>query len=208
MVKKSTQRRATNTASTKTIEIEKAELKQFCHTEEAHPGFSFTRYWYSSASERTGITPLVQKKLAPGDDPSFGMAARHEVLLPASAPSDFTDVSNLTRRFDETLPEFHHHAMVQVKLGMDHSKPWHAHYEDIRAYAKAHFATKFPVILIAHVPSIAALEGFGNHVHCIVLARKITRDGLGGISKELCSDKGYKSALAAWQEFHSQEVSL
>lgn len=207
MAKKPIKRRAKKAAVVKTIEQTSAELKQFSHPDEAHPGFSFTRYWYSSPFDRSGISAWVRKKLQPGDDPRFGSAAKFEVLLPPTAPSDFLDVDHLTGRYDQTLPDFQHHAMIQVKLGMDHSRPWHASYENIRAYAKAYFASQFPVILVAHVPGSAALEGYGNHVHCIVLARKIGPDGLAGVCRKLCSDNGYRSALAAWRKFFD-EVAL
>src|SRR5690606_36508671 len=50
-------------------------------------GFTFTRYWWEGEGPREGITPWIQKKLKPGDDPNFGACAKAEVLLSATTPS-------------------------------------------------------------------------------------------------------------------------
>lgn len=68
--------------------IESAELKSFAWGDAAHPGFFFSRYWWDGMGPRAGITPWVEKKVQPGDDPVFGKAAKVEVLLPDTAPSD------------------------------------------------------------------------------------------------------------------------
>jgi hypothetical protein len=179
--------------------IEFAELKSFGRGDAKHPSFAFTRYWWADEGPRQGITPWVEKKLRPGDDPQFGAAAKVEVLLHDRAPADYADLAFLLRRFDEKLPQYERHLMVQVKLGLDPNEPWFAGYERARGFARQHFASKrFPVILVAHVPSTAGLNGFGNHVHCIVLSRPIGINGLEGPCHRLCSDKGYADALAAW----------
>ena len=77
---------------------------------------------------------------------------------------------------------------------------------DVRALAKDHFAYQFPVVIVAHIPSVAALDGQGSHVHIIVLSRTLGRDGLGAVNHELCSDLGYAKALAAWEEFRSRRT--
>src|SRR5690606_26913698 len=74
-----------------TTTIEPAELKSFGKGDADHPGFSFTRYWWEGEGPREGITPWVQKKLNPGDDPVFGKAAKAEALLPDTAPSPYLD---------------------------------------------------------------------------------------------------------------------
>lgn len=165
-----------------------------------HPDFAFTRYWYDRKEAREGITPWVCKKLRPGDDPTFGAAAKSEILLPASAPSDYMNVHFLTRQFDETLPGFEKHVMVQTKIILDPAEPWHVGYERVRGYAKSHFAGDFPVILIAHIPQIVGLKGNGSHVHCVVLARGITINGFTPACTVLCSDRGYSQALGAWRK--------
>lgn len=153
-----------------------------------------------------GITPWVEKKLRPGDDPKFGAAAKFELLLHESAPADYADLTFLLRHFDEKLPPYERHAMIQVKLGLDPGEPWHAGYEGVRGFARAHFVSKrFPVILVAHVPSTAGLNGFGSHVHCIVLSRTISINGFDGPCHRLCSDKGYADALAAWRAWGAEE---
>ena len=40
----------------------------------------------------------------------------------------------------------------------------------------------------------------GNHIHCAVLSRTININGFGGACTNLCSDRGYEAALAAWHE--------
>lgn len=187
-------------------EIEQAELKSFGKGDAEHPGFSFTRYWWKGEGPREGITPWVEKKLRPGDDPRFGAAAKREVLLYGSAPADYADLPFLLRQFDEKLPPYERHVMIQVKLALDANEPWHAGYERARTYARQHFVSqRFPVILVAHVPSVAGLDAFGSHVHCIVLSRRVGINGLEGACHRLCSDKGYAEALAAWRSWVAVE---
>lgn len=182
------------------VERELADLKCFIWFDAEDEGFTFTRYWWHGQGPREGITPWVHRKMWPGDDPQFGAAAKVEVLLPSTAPADYADAGFLLRRFDETLPPFERHAMVQAKIALDPAEAWHAGYERIRAYARSHFAIRFPVILVAHVPGVAGLDGNGSHVHCIVLSRAVGINGFSGACHKLCSDKGYATALSAWQD--------
>lgn len=180
-------------------EPEAVSLKTFVwHTAEEH-GFMFAKYWWDGEGAREGITPWVRRKMWPGDDPKFGAAAKVEVLLPPTAPADYANIEFLLRRFDETLPPYERHTMVQAKIALDAAEPWHVGYERVRGYARSHFADRLPVVLVAHVPAIAGLEGNGSHVHCIVLSRSINMNGLTGACHRLCSDHGYKEAFAAWQ---------
>lgn len=184
---------------TVSVVLKPAKLKCFIWHDVEHAGFTFARFWWEGEGSREGITPWVHKKMRPGDDPKFGKAAKVEVLLPPTAPSDYTDVEFLLQRFDETLPPFERHVMVHVKLALASDEPWHVGYERARGYLRAHFAGRFPVILAAHVPTTAGLDGYGSHVHCIVLSRSINLNGLTGACYRLCSDTGYEEALAAWQ---------
>lgn len=177
-----------------------AELRQFANGAGSHPNFDFIRYWWEGEGARDGITPWVQKKVRPGDDPMFGHAAKWEVLLPHDAPGDYANLDFLLERFDRTLPPFERHAFIQVKVPLDPNEAWHAGYERVRSYARAHFVDMgHAVILVAHVPSVAGLDGNGSHVHCVVLSRALTINGFGGASHHLCSDKGHIEAWAAWQ---------
>jgi len=180
-----------------------AKLKSFRQTAPDHREFSFTRFWWEGAGPRSGIMPWVYKKMKPGDDPDFGWAAKTEILLPPTAPSDYMNVNFLLKQFDDTLPPFERHAMIQVKIALPADEPWHAGYERVRAYAHAHFTRRFPVIPVVHVPSIAGLRGYGSHVHCIVLSRPLTINGLQGACHHLCSDRGYADALAAWRNWRA-----
>jgi hypothetical protein len=183
-----------------TTTLEAATLRCFGKGDADHPGFSFTRYWWENEGPRQGITPWVEKKLRPGDDPRFGAAAKLEVLLHSGAPSIYADLDFLLREFDEKMPSYERHAMIQVKLALDPDIPWHAGYERVRRFAQSHFVPqRLPVIVVAHVPSVAGLNGYGNHVHCIILSRRVGINGLEGACHRLCSDKGYADALAAWQ---------
>lgn len=194
-------------APAKVAAVAPAELKSFYQRSPDHDGVSFTRYWWDGPGPREGIAPFVRKKLRPGDDPVFGHAARSEVLLPASAPSDYADIDFLLERFDATLPPHAWHAMVQVKVELDPAQTWHAAYEDVRAFARGHFAVRFPVVLVAHVPGTAGLTGFGNHIHCIALSRPLDLNGLGGACNRLCSDRGREDAFAAWDAHLTQETA-
>jgi len=177
------------------------KLNSFLHdVREEHPDFAFTRYWYQDKKDREGISGWIDRKVRLGDDPKFGQATKAEVLLPATAPADYVDLAFLTRRYDEALPNFEKHAMIQTKIYLDPNEAWHHAYERVRAFARSHFAHRFPVILIGHVPSCAGLHGNGSHVHVVVLPRGLTLNGLTEVDARLCSDKGYASALDAWRE--------
>ena len=178
-----------------------ARMASFTHGVcDEHTDFAFTRYWYKEEENREGIKPWIDRKLFPGDHQRFGAAARFDVLIPPSASGDFARLATLLDRFDETLPPFEQHAMVQAKIFLDEEEAWHVGYERVRSFARAHFAQRFAVILIAHIPGTAGLAGQGNHVHCAVLSRKLNINGFGGACTNLCSDRGYEAALAAWQD--------
>ena len=179
----------------------KVKMKVFTHDPcDDHPDFGWFRHWHETEIDRPTVTDWIKKKCSPGDDPKFGGAARIEVLLPPSAPADYTDIEFLTRRFDETLPPFEKHALVQAKIMLDDDEAWHIGYERVRSFARSHFAQRFVVILIAHIPGTAGLKGQGNHIHCAVLSRTININGFGGACTTLCSDRGYEAAVTAWQE--------
>jgi len=207
MVKKSTRKTAAKKIAQPSIsaKVESANLKSYIWYDAEGEGFTFTRYWWDGDGPREGITPWVRQKMWPGEDPKFGAAAKVEVLLPPTAPADYASAEFLLRRFDETLPPYERHAMVQAKIVLDAAEPWHVGYERARTYARSHFAARFPTILVAHVPGVAGLEGYGNHVHCIVLSRALGINGLGGADHQLCSDRGYADALSAWQASLARE---
>jgi len=184
-----------------------ATLKSFRQSDPEDAGFSFTRYWYDGPGLRSGVTSWVMAKIEPGSDPVFGKAAKTELLIPPDAPSIYASLPFLLEHFDKELPPYERHAMVQVKIALPPDEPWHAGYERVREYARAHFANRFPVILVGHVPSTAGLNGYGNHLHCIVLSRPLTINGLQGACHRLCSDKGYAEALAAWRAWRAAEES-
>jgi hypothetical protein len=188
--------------------IPPAELKVFVTRSEESPEFSFSRYWWLGEGARWGITGWVGKKLAPGDDPVFGKAARHEILLPDAAPSDYADVAFTLARFDQQLPPHEKHVMVHVKVALPRDEPWHAGYERVRAYARSHFVKMgHPVVLVAHVPHLACCEGAtGSHIHCIALSRTLGLNGFEAADYLMCSDKGYAAALAAWQLHFADEA--
>lgn len=185
-----------------------AELKVFVTRSEESPEFSFSRYWWLGEGARWGIASWVWKKLTPGDEPVFGRAARHEILLPDAAPSDYADVAFTLARFDQQLPPHEKHVMVQVKIAMPRAEPWHVGYERVRSYARSHFvSTGHPVILVAHVPTLACCEGAtGSHVHCIALSRTLGINGFEAADYLMCSDKGFAAALAAWQRHSAREA--
>lgn len=176
-----------------------AKLKQFSDGAGKQAGFSFTRYWWDGEGHRAGIAPWVRKKLRPGNDPIYGVAAKSEVLLPALASGEYMDLGFLLERFDKTLPPFERHAFVQTKISLDPNEPWHVGYERVRSYARNHF-TRHAVILVAHIPGTVGLEGNGSHIHCIVPSRLLGINGFGGACHHLCSDRGHVDAWMAWEE--------
>lgn len=184
-----------------------ATLKNFRQADPEDSGVSFTRYWwYDGAGLRSGVTSWVMAKVQPGDDPKFGKAAKAEVLLPRSAPGDYADLAFLLRQVDETLPPYERNVMIQLKLALDPEEPWPAAYERVRDFARHHFSSqRFPVILVAHAPSVAGLNGHGSHIHCIVLARRLGINGLEGACHKLCSDRGCAEAFAAWRTWCAAE---
>ena len=185
------------------------KMSGFVHDRcEDHRDFAFSRHWYKGRENRVGVRPWFDKKLFPGDDPRFGYAAKHDVLLPPMAPGDLGRSGPLIDRFDDTLPPYEQHVMIHVKIMLDPAEAWHVGYERVRSYARHHFAHRFATVLIAHVPGLAGLKGQGNHVHCAVLSRELTINGFGGACTDLCSDRGYEAALAAWRDHkESWEVS-
>lgn len=188
-------------SSTRLSDGSKTKLKSFTHApNDEGPDFSWTRYWYPRKDNREGVADWINKKLYVGDDPEFGLAARLDVLLPASASSEYLNHAVLAERFDAVLPKFEKHAMVQAKIFLDSDEPWHHAFERVRSFAHAHFAPRFATVLIAHTPSAAAIEGQGNHVHCSVFPRRLTADGFGATCTTLCSDSGYHDAREAWRE--------
>lgn len=195
--KTTTVAKLTDASSADATQIERAMLKSFSQT--GAEGFTFTRYWWDGQGPREGITPWIEKKLRPGDDLRFGACAKSELLLSPSTPSVYANLPFLIDHFDHELPPYERHVMVQVKLALDPDVPWHHSYERVRGFARSHFAKSFPVLLVAHVPAVAGLNGYGPHVHCIVLSRPITINGLQGACYRLCSDTGCAEALAAWQ---------
>lgn len=182
-------------------ELPQTKLSVFVHDCcKDHRDFAFSRHWYKGEENRVGVRPWFDKKLFPGEDRRFGCAAKYDLLLPPMAPGDLGRFGTLVDRFDDTLPPYEQHAMIHVKIMLDPAEAWHVGFERVRSYARAHFAHRFATVLIAHIPGLAGLTGQGNHVHCAVLSREITINGFGGACTDLCSDRGYEAALAAWRE--------
>ena len=183
------------------------KLSVFIHHRcDEHPDFEFSRHWYKEEANRVGVKPWFNKKLFPGSDQRFGCAAKYDLLLPPMAPGDLGRFGTLVNRFDDTLPDYEQHAMIHVKIMLNPAEAWHVGFERVRSYARHHFAHRFATVLIAHVPGLAGLKGQGNHIHCAVLSREITINGFGGACTDLCSDRGYEAALAAWREHEESWV--
>lgn len=198
MVKKSPEAMAVVPASD--TAADETAMKSFTHgVKESDPDFSYGRYWYPERDGRIGVEQWIHDKCVLGDHPKFGHAAKVEVLLPPSAPSDYANLDFLLQRFDETLPPFEKHALIQTKIFLDEEEAWHLGYERVRSFARVHFAQRFPTVLIAHIPSVGGLVGNGSHIHCAVLSRGLTINGFTGACTELCSDKGYRAARDAWR---------
>ena len=111
---------ATAAVSSAAANTGNTEMKSFTHgVKESDPDFSYGRYWYPEREDRVGVGQWVHGKCVLGDDPRFGHAAKVEVLLPPAAPSDYANLDFLLQRFDETLPPFEKHALIQTKIFLD-----------------------------------------------------------------------------------------
>lgn len=199
MIGRNKKRRTSKSGLEPTTSPATAELKQFTNGAGTKPGFTFTRYWWKGEGARAGIKPWIEKKVTPGDDPTFGHAAKWEVLIADDAPTDYADRDFLLERFDTRLQPFERHAFIQVKIALAPQESWVAGYERVRSYARGHFvAQRHPVILIAHVPGVAG-SGNASHVHAVVLSRELGINGFGEVNHRLCSDKGQADAWSAWQ---------
>ena len=183
-----------------------ATLKRYYDGAGPHPHFRFLRAWYDGDGQRGGIAETVLKKLKPGDDPHFGLATKYEVLLPASAPSEYMSVALLLERYDAVLPQFGVHAFAQITVDLSTDEPLHVFYERVRRYAHTFTAQGLAVVLVLHVPS-AALSANLPHCHLIIPARSLTAHGFGAAATLLCSDVGNAQAWEAWQQ-HGLQVEV
>jgi hypothetical protein len=181
-----------------TTATEPATLKSFHDGGGTHSGFRFQRSWWQGSGPRAGIAERILKKLQPGDDPDHGRALKHDVLLPANAPSEYMVIEHLLERYDATLPRFGQHAYAQITIDLDPAEPLHVSWERVRRYARSFADTGLAVVLVLHAPSLA-LSANAAHCHLILPARFLTAHGFGAVASRLCSDPGHCDAWEAWQ---------
>ena len=174
------------------------ELSSYVMDTDDYAHFRYIRYYWKGDGPRTGITAAVLRKLTPAGH----QAARHDLLLPESAPGEYAQLSYLLERYDATQPAVEKNGYAQFTLDLSPDRPLHASWEHVRSWAYGYFVRQFQlaVLMVMHAPYLA---GSANdpHIHLVVPARRLGANGFGAHARDVCSDSGCAEALASWQLF-------
>ncbi|WP_022682582.1 hypothetical protein [Sphingobium bisphenolivorans] len=170
----------------------------------AHPEFRYMRWYWKVDGPSIGIAASVLGKL----NPAGHQAARHDLLLPGSAPGEYADLRYLLERYDATQPVIERNGYAQFNIILDADRPLHAGWELVRAWTLSYFVRELQLaaVLVLHAPFLA---GSANepHVHILVPARRLTANGFGLHARDTCSDAGAAEALASWLAFNGVEAA-
>lgn len=171
-------------------------------------GFFVKRYFRQDEREpQPPIAELVLKRSEPSpvyQEANAGSACRKvpcEVLLPPDAPGDIMDAADLMQRFDATAPLAEDIA-VEFKITLDETKPIHAAWEQVRAWAYQYFCLELSLaaVIVLHRPGLAG--GLNPpHAHIFVPARKLTVNGFGAGARPFCTDTGNQLCFESWSAF-------
>lgn len=165
-----------------------------------HPGFRYHRFFWKLTGLKCGITSAVLAKLQPAGH----QAARHDLLLPASAPGEYSDLHHLLARYDATQPPIERNGYAQFSIDLSSDLPLHASWEDIRTWVRSYFVDRLQLaaVMVLHAPYRA---GSANdpHIHILIPARRLGANGFGVHARDVCSDSGYAEALADWNAFRA-----
>jgi hypothetical protein len=173
------------------------------HHQENDGSFGFARfYWVDGLGYRQSMLSNFRKKRRPvsgsGDEDT---AARVEVLLPADAAEEYTDIDFLVRRYQEKLPDDESTAYAQVTLRFPDAANAHHPYEVARQWIRSFYVDRpevgVPVVLVLHAPHLAG-SASPVHAHALVLPRRLNRFGWSTMMAELAYDEGEKAARTAW----------
>ena len=167
------------------------------------PDFRYMRWYWKADGPRSGIAAAILAKLTPAGH----QAARHDLLLPDSAPGEYADLRYLLERYDATQPAIERNGYAQFNIILASDRPLHAGWELVRAWALRYFVRELQLaaVLVLHAPFLA---GSANepHVHILVPARRLTANGFGPHARNTCSDVGASEALANWLAFKGGEA--
>jgi hypothetical protein len=187
---------------------EKSELRLFHDGGGRHENFSFTRAYWASEGDRESISERINKKInviRSDAGEVLAKAAKVDLLLQPDAPQEYMDIDHLVRRYEETLPPHELNAFAQVTVRFPNAPNLHQPWEMVREWAKLHYATRVPVILILHAPHLSGSSNPG-HVHCIALCRSLTIMGWSQIERAIASDAGQREAYESWTAFQQNSL--
>ena len=164
------------------------------------PDFRYQRYFWKEHGPRTGITSAFRAKLQPAGH----QAARHDLLLPATAPGEYSDLDLLLARYDATQPSIERNGYAQFTIDLNSDLPLHGSWEEIRAWVRSYFVGRLQLaaLMVLHAPFLA---GSANdpHVHILIPARRLGANGFGLHARDVCCDEGNVEALADWNAFRA-----
>lgn len=167
----------------------------------AHPGFRYHRFFWKQTGLKSGITSAVLVKLHPAGH----QAARHDLLLPTSAPGEYSDLHHLLARYDATQPAIERNGYAQFTIDLSGDRPLHVSWEDVRAWVRCYFVDRLQLaaVMVLHAPYLA---GSANdpHIHILIPARRLGPNGFGAHARDVCSDTGFAEALADWNAFRAR----
>jgi len=180
------------------IEPPTCELACFQDGGGAFPNFKYFRYWWRGDGDRPSMIPLIEKKLRPGDDPKFGVAAKFDLLLPDAAPGDYLDLSFLLERYEERQQPWEPAAFVQLNFYPRDGQSALGLFEQVRSFCRAQFAMiGCPTIITLHVPAYAGHDN-EPHCHAQILPRVLGPLGFAGWQRDLACDAGNRAIYSAW----------
>lgn len=188
--------------------IEHQELRGFRDGAGQFPNFSFIKYYWAGEGQRGWIASRIEKKLNPGSgldgEPSDMEATKWEMLVPAWAPEDYSDLGLCLYSYDRSFGAAETNAYVQLTFHFPLAQNTHHFYEMVRAFVRAEIIDSpernLPAVLILHKPQEA---GSANdpHVHCMVLLRQLNQLGWGRYERNLPTDAGNREIYEAWVAF-------
>lgn len=190
--------------STKKIKTGPEELSCFSLDAAGHPEFRYIRYYWKGDGPRVGIASAILSKLTPAGH----QAARHDLLLPASAPGEYADLPYLLERYDATLPTVERNGYAQFNIYLSGDRPHHASWEQVRAWVLNYFVRQhlLAAVMVLHVPHLAGSAN-SPHIHVLTPARRLGANGFGPHARDVCSDAGAADALAHWLSFTAGETA-
>lgn len=173
-------------------------LSSFAADAADHPDFRYIRYYWKQDGPKSGIASAILAKLTPAGH----QAARHDLLLPKSAPGEYSELAHLLDRYDATQPGIERNGYAQFTIDLPADRPIHAGWEQIRAWVLNYFVRQFDLaaVMVLHIPFRAGSSN-PTHIHILLPARRLGPNGFAFHARATCSDDGCKEALIDWQTF-------